>query len=186
MKRLYTYFYLFILLAVMSRAAYSHPHVFIKTHTNFVFSANTLSGIEAVWTFDTFFSSRVIRTCDKNRDKKLSPAETRKVFTGFFSRLKSLHYFIYIWINNHYFRNVTVSKFRARINADRTVTYTFFVKINTPLTAGKKTVKLMYKDKTIFCAFHTTKGSTAVKGIKPRTVHTTNNKRAQYQVSFSK
>jgi len=176
----------FIFIIILSGVVYAHPHVFIKTRTGFVFSRNSLAGVEVSWSFDSFFSGRVIMGCDRNKDRKFSASELRKVYKGFFSRLKLHNYFIYIWINNSYFRNIRISNFRARINAARIVTYSFFIKINTPLTARKKTVKLMYKDKTIFVAFYADVKSGIIKGIKPRVVKALNNKRAQYQVEFQK
>jgi len=163
---------------------FSHPHVFGETSVQFNFQNNKLQSISCHWVFDEFFSNQILTACDNNRNKHLSRAEVRVVKKKFFDNLRHFGYFTKLWINKKYFPVKWVKNFKAVVVGGGKVKYSFDIPTKTTILAHKKTLKLMFFDKSNFVAYNAAKKAIKFRGKKPFIIKALNNVRAQYQLEF--
>ena len=171
---------LFFLLLPVGVAA--HPHVFINSNIDFLFSSRRVTAIEVQWRFDPMFTSQVVMSCDANRDRRLTGSEIAAVRRGFFKNLKNHDYFLFIWVNGKYIRKRAVSSFTARIGRDGNLVYVFRIPLPEAGSRLSK-IKVMLNDPSLFVAFMSRAGSTRLRGAAPAGVKAVNNAKAQFQLS---
>ncbi|HOF00634.1 MAG TPA: DUF1007 family protein [Spirochaetota bacterium] len=132
--------------------AYSHPHLFIKSSSDFLIKDNFIKGIKISWTWDKWWSEDVINECDKNNDNLFDEKETQLIYEDFFIGIEDFNYFTEITINNKKIKIAGVKDFKAFINSDKIVTYIFVIPIEVKIEDEVK-ISLAFNDETIYTAF---------------------------------
>ena len=85
---------------VDSDPAVAHPHVFVTSRSEVVFSpAKAITGIRHAWTFDPAYSSYVTQGLDLNHDGKLSADELQALAEENTESLKEFDYFTFAKAN---------------------------------------------------------------------------------------
>ncbi len=147
----------------------SHPHVFIETSVEFIFSESELKGFNLKWVFDEMFSSDVMGDCDKNNDGVLDKKEIIVAEENCFSNLKNYNYFCHIVHDGKKYMVKEVKEFNAYFNEDKKIVYEFFVPIKITLDKQYKNLKLAVYDDTYYIATGLSKvNPVQVKGISKK------------------
>jgi ABC-type uncharacterized transport system substrate-binding protein len=89
------------LLAIGSRAAEAHPHVFIENRLTFSFAEGKVVGFTTDWRFDEIFTEDLLGQFDSDGDKQFSKAESVEVRDGTLPNLAAFRYFTYIYLDQH-------------------------------------------------------------------------------------
>lgn len=175
---------LVLIFTLTASQTYAHPHVFGDTSVSFNFQNNKLQSITCNWIFDQFFSNQILTACDRNRNKHLSRSEVRVVKKKFFDNLRHVGYFTKLWINKKYISIKWVKNFKAVVVNSGRVKYSFDIRTNSSVSTSKKTLKLMFYDKSNYIGYDAAKKAIKFKGKKPFIIKALNNVRAQYQLEF--
>jgi ABC-type uncharacterized transport system substrate-binding protein len=155
----------------MPEAARGHPHVFVDHTITVLVGADGLEGLQFAWTFDEMFSSMVVLTFDTDKDKRLSPAETRAVEQKHFANLKDFNYFVHLKVNDKPVPVTTFKDFAASLVNGQAV-YAFTI----PVKAAEGTLEVAVEDPTYYSAFALNQGS-------PVQVHGAKNYRVDCRVA---
>lgn len=118
--------------AGLAAPAWAHPHVWIDNTATFVFAQGKIGSIRLRWEFDEIFSASLISQFDKNKDKKLDPAEIKELEKGAFANLANYSYFTYLTVDDKPVPVVRVTGFTAWIEKDKLV-YEFTVPLDRPV-----------------------------------------------------
>lgn len=138
---------LIIVIICISQNISAHPHIFINY--NIEIQQDKFAVIS--WTFDPLTSQRNIYNFDDNYDGKLNIAETENLFRDGFQNVAEYGYFIRLSVGDKKYQVSTVSNFKAIINDDKTLTYSF--KIALPNFVGSETLAITHFDTSYFIAF---------------------------------
>ena len=129
----------------------AHPHLWIDARVAFQFNGNAVEHIEVEWVFDPFFTEMIMLDFDTNRDRQISPQESREIQEGAFNNLRHFSFFLEIRLDDTR-RTVTqdmIRDFRATVENDVLV-YRFNVHLNHTLRRGNTRVAVAMYDETYF------------------------------------
>jgi ABC-type uncharacterized transport system substrate-binding protein len=127
----------------------AHPHIFIEGKASFTFNKEGLTSINVKWMFDEMFSTMILTDYDKNKDKKFSADEIKKIQDESFSNLKEYQYFTFIRVNKKTFKVETVTDFNVSMSGGNMV-YSFSVPCHVKAVADNKEIILAYFDESYY------------------------------------
>lgn len=110
---------LLILIALFSRAASAHPHVWIDSALTF-----SKGRIDIVWVFDEMFSNVILSDFDVDGDRQIVGMEMKKVKQGMFDNLVNFDYFMRMYCGNDLLDIDQVRDFRADVENGKVI-YSF-------------------------------------------------------------
>ncbi len=134
-------------------SAFAHPHLFIESKANFIFTKDHLEGIQVTWIFDEMFSTSMIQDYDENKNGKYDKREINIIKNEAFSNLVNYNYFTYIKINNKKFKIRKVINFNTKIK-NKQITYSFFIPLNIKKSSKKKIINFSSHDKSYYAAIN--------------------------------
>ena len=122
----------------------ANPDVWVTATVTFRVEDRRVDTLTFVWTFDEFFSSRAIRTYDRNGDGALGPDEEAALRAETFDPLERSSYHVHLWTAGERREGVRVGRFTARVDGTRLV-YEFSVPVVPPVGPddGPLTVSLL-------------------------------------------
>ena len=130
--------------------ASAHPHVWIDSRVTFVFEQGRLVAIEHEWKLDEFFSSFLIESFDRNRDRKFDSAELDELRKGAFDTLKDFDYFTHLLIDGKEVKLGAAEDFRVDIAAKDAMSYQFRMPLETAVDPITVNVAVSVYDETYY------------------------------------
>ena len=132
--------------------ATAHPHMFISTTEEFVFTDNKLQGLWMEWTFDSYFSADIDFYYDWDNNNYFDKAETEEIFNNAFMNLENYNFFTFIRQGATRTTPQEVHNFSCRQNKEGILTYRFYIDLSS--YEGKEIYISIY-DFTYFCNIET-------------------------------
>jgi len=129
---------LIALQCLMASVASAHPDIWIKVRYLVKFDDQAMIELETEWTFDIFFSSRIIDQFDTNRDRVFSLSETKALQSELFAPLADIDYFVRV-TSDDTIEPMQLARFDAQINGEA-ITLTFGLRPSAPLMYRKNTI----------------------------------------------
>ncbi len=126
--------------------AAAHPHVWIDAGATFVFADAKLAAVAHRWTFDEVLSAVFTREFDKNRDKTFDQAELKQLFEKTFESLKDYDFFMHLFVDEKRVTLTEVRSFRATVEPNGKLTYSFVVPLPQPIDPTKAQVRMSVYD----------------------------------------
>lgn len=77
----------------VSETASAHPHVFVTSHTNVLFTGGTIGALQFEWTFDDGYSAMAVEGLDANKDGIYDRQELAELAKINIEGLKEFDYF---------------------------------------------------------------------------------------------
>jgi ABC-type uncharacterized transport system substrate-binding protein len=122
----------------------------METRIEVAYNDHGLSGFWITWEFDRVFTASILMDFDRDKNRRLSPAEVAVVEDKAFSNLVNYKYFVYICSSKGLYRPANVREFTAYMEGER-VHYRFFVPYSLPVGDTKADVNVAVYDETFFC-----------------------------------
>jgi ABC-type uncharacterized transport system substrate-binding protein len=119
------------LLALAPRAAFAHPHIFIRQHVAALFNHDGLAGIRLTWHFDPLYSSMMRSDFVASRSGPLTPADVKALHDKCFMDLKDEHYFTTVHLNGKPLPLGDPTDFTAKADGD-SIIYSFVIPLKPP------------------------------------------------------
>ena len=151
-----------LLACLISHPAASHPHVWVTTKAELVFSSEgRITEVRHAWTFDKGFSAYTVQGRDTNKDGTFTPEELQEVAKDNMASLPEFEFYTQLKVNG------TKQKFDPPrgygmmfSNDEATLTFALPLKAAPPTS---KILALEVYDPTFFVAFSMAEGSEALK-----------------------
>lgn len=102
--------------ALVSSAAFAHPHIWIQEVVRVVAKDGKYTHVEIEWRFDPFSSEIEIPLIDENQDGKFSAKETKTLADEMMPELKNYGYLTWLNTGGKDFRPTQRPAFSARID----------------------------------------------------------------------
>jgi ABC-type uncharacterized transport system substrate-binding protein len=121
-------------LAALPAIARAHPHVWVTTHIDFIYSAAKLTALRQTWTFDAQFSSMTLgdQAPDHTVGQPLTKAEIAQLRDHAFANLAHYDYFTHVWSGSAPVKLGLAHDFTASVSGQK-LTYVFTVPLAAPV-----------------------------------------------------
>ena len=139
-------------LAVAPAAA--HPHVFIHNTMAVDFEHDKLAGIEVNWVFDELFSELVLVDFKPDAEGHYTDKSATEIKKRAFDNLKNYHYFLGLSLDGVPIRKFSIERFVPSVeNNKHLLAYSFFVRLDIPVSKRNRTLSITVYDDTYYVAF---------------------------------
>jgi ABC-type uncharacterized transport system substrate-binding protein len=135
--------------ALWSRAAEGHPHVFVEHAVTVRIGQEGLEAVEVDWLFDPLFSGFLLQSYDRNRDGELSPDELRAMEKDQVAQLKAVRYFLELRVNGQPVLVREVRDFQVRPGEQ----FGFHFLVPVPPSVAEGTIEIVAQDPTFYISF---------------------------------
>jgi ABC-type uncharacterized transport system substrate-binding protein len=102
----------------------------MEARIDFVFDGTSLTGITVHWTFDDMFTEMILLDYDRNKNRRLEPAEIKDIEKNAFSNLRHYNYFTWVMIDGREREVTAVRDFTCRLDENKKLVYSFFVPLD--------------------------------------------------------
>jgi len=121
----------FLLFFLLISSIYAHPHTFIDIYPKINHKKNIITTIHFEWKFDVMTSQLLQMEFDPNMDGQIDAEENSFIDINYFQPLADYGFYTDIKINNK--STITkVKNFKAFIDEEQRIVYSFDIDINTP------------------------------------------------------
>jgi len=148
----------FLLVCGLGAYAWAHPHIFIDSRITLIFDEKGLVAIQEEWVFDEMFGQFILEDYDANKNKKLEPAEGKKIKAEAFDNLKDHGYFHIVKLNGKPFTVKTVTDFSVAMVKGR-VAYRFTTPCRKAIDKTPLDIYFSLSDPTVYTDLLFTKDS---------------------------
>lgn len=129
-------------------AARAHPDVWVTVAYQLTFSQTAMTEAEVVWTYDVFYSDRVISQYDVDGDGTFSDAEKSRLQAAIFDPLATEGYHVLVYLDTTA-QQMRLARFDPAIKDGR-LSLTFTLVPEVPLNVRQGTIALATFDDTVF------------------------------------
>lgn len=136
----------FLVLLILPRAAFAHPHVFVDSRVVYMFAGDKIIALTQSWEFDEIFSDQLLQGFDADGDGAFDQAESKAVGEGTLPNLKKFRYFNYIWVDGKDVGLIDPVDFTASAKNGK-VTFVFSVKLPQPVDPKTQKLKVEINDR---------------------------------------
>ncbi len=141
-----------VLVATGAQAANANPDVWVRAGATYHFADQKVSGITFEWRFDAYFSSRAIRTYDRDKSGVLEAAEIEYLRARAFDPLERSDYYAHIWVGREKRGSPRIEMFTAEIHGGALI-YRFTVPVTPPADPAADTIVASLHDRDIVIDF---------------------------------
>ena len=147
---------------VIPRKATAHPHVFIDTDVTIHSTADGVSSLDVVWTFDTMSSDMFLVDLDTNADGTLSPEEWAAQRADIEGYLAEQSFYVHVIVGGERVFLQNVSEFVAKYE-NGVLTYSMKLPLSVKASGNTK-VQVAIFDPTYYTDFYTPLDAVRVEG----------------------
>ena len=145
-KKLYFVIYFVIVLSCFSRGAEAHPHIWVDTQLQFIFSSQKLTHIQISYAFDEMYSSMILNLVDRNDNGTIDLAELDGIKNKVLAKIDDKNYFVHLRVNKNSISSSNIELSTVLINEEERLVLVFIVPCQIVVTESMQIVAISAYD----------------------------------------